>query len=239
MLDSLGSTLSRQTVDSFYTRYGRRPQEDSITIPEAVRCLEVEICRPTSERKKVDLNHDDDTTPNTPSGLGGIGMLSLDKLDFSGPGLHIPPNDEPVNELRAPRTYPTESFQLPLEEVASSGDRSDHTPPPGDMMRNPSTSSEDADESGGSNPNDDSRECVINVKNCPLCHRSLLNSKAEMDIVTHLAVCASQDWNRVNKIVVGNFVTASQAQRKWYTKIISKVSNGNYRLGAVSAVSGL
>ncbi|KAG5223233.1 phosphatidylserine decarboxylase-domain-containing protein [Salix suchowensis] len=59
-----------------------------------------------------------------------------------------------------------------------------------------------------------------------------LNSKAEMDIVTHLAICASQDWGRVDRIAVGNFVTASQAQRKWYTKIIGKISSGDYRLGA-------
>ena len=39
---------------------------------------------------------------------------------------------------------------------------------------------------------------------------------------------------RVDRIVVGNFVTASQAQRKWYMKVISKVSSGDYRLGAVS-----
>lgn len=59
-----------------------------------------------------------------------------------------------------------------------------------------------------------------------------------MDIVTHLAICASQDWGRVDRIAVGNFVTASQAQRKWYTKIIGKISSGDYRLGAVSANSG-
>jgi phosphatidylserine decarboxylase len=41
----------------------------------------------------------------------------------------------------------------------------------------------------------------------------------------------------MDKIVVGNFVTASQAQRKWYTKIISKVSGGDYRLGAVNFIS--
>jgi len=48
-------------------------------------------------------------------------------------------------------------------------------------------------------------------------------------------VCASQDWNKVDRIVVGNFVTASQAQRKWYTRVLSKVSSGDYRLGANSA----
>ena len=67
-------------------------------------------------------------------------------------------------------------------------------------------------------------------------HRAWMN-EAEVDIVTHLAVCASQDWARVDRIVVGNFVTASQAQRKWYTKVLNKVSTGDYRLGAVSALS--
>jgi phosphatidylserine decarboxylase len=89
-----------------------------------------------------------------------------------------------------------------------------------------------SEDSGGSL---DSVERVINIKTCPLCHRPRMNSKAEMDIMTHIAVCASQDWNRIDRIVVGNFVTASQAQRKWYTKVIGKLSSGNYKLGAVSS----
>ena len=90
--------------------------------------------------------------------------------------------------------------------------------------------------SGSSSPSsaEDLFERVINVKSCPLCHRPRMSAKGEVDIVTHLAVCASPDWARVDRIVVGNFVTASQAQRKWYTKVISKVSAGNYKLGAVS-----
>jgi len=67
----------------------------------------------------------------------------------------------------------------------------------------------------GSRLAEDSFERVINVKNCPLYHRPRLNSKAEVDIVTHLVVCARQDWNnKVDRIVVGNFVMASQAQSK-------------------------
>ena len=101
-----------------------------------------------------------------------------------------------------------------------------------------SSSSSDAEDSSASNGGspEGSFERVINVKNCPLCHRPRLNSKAEVDIVTHLAVCASQDWARVDRIVVGNYVTASQAQRKWYTKVISKVSAGNYKLGVVRVI---
>ena len=52
----------------------------------------------------------------------------------------------------------------------------------------------------------DSLERVINVKSCPLCHRPRLSSKAEIDIITHLAVCASQDWKKVDHIVIGKFV---------------------------------
>jgi len=110
-------------------------------------------------------------------------------------------------------------------------------------MRQASTSSSaasdtDNGESGASSGNgsgsgDEAFERVINIKNCPLCHRPRLNSKAERDIVTHLAVCASQDWARVDRVMVGNFVTAVQAQRKWYTNVLSKVSAGNYKIGAV------
>lgn len=67
-----------------------------------------------------------------------------------------------------------------------------------------------------------------------IVHWPGLSSNAEVNIVAHLAACASQDWNKVDWIVVGNFVTAGQAQRKWYTKVISKVSSGDYRLGAAS-----
>lgn len=97
-----------------------------------------------------------------------------------------------------------------------------------------SSSKAGSPDSESSSSSGDSVERVINVKSCPLCHRPRMNSKAEMDIITHLAVCASQDWSAIDKIVVGNFVTASQAQRKWYTKVLGKVSSGDYRLGAVS-----
>jgi phosphatidylserine decarboxylase len=82
-------------------------------------------------------------------------------------------------------------------------------------------------------------ERLISIKDCPLCHRPRLNSKAEIDIITHLAICAGQDWNQVDQIVVGNFVTASQAQRKWHTKMFTKVFSGDYNLGAVSFNSNL
>ncbi|EGO24192.1 hypothetical protein SERLADRAFT_361384 [Serpula lacrymans var. lacrymans S7.9] len=187
MLDSLGSTLSSQTIDSFFIRHGKMPHEDEITIAEAIQCLETELGRPNSEKKRVNIedNLPDSSVPVTP---------------FS-------------------YSYGTNGTNSRQQSYSSS-----------DVEDSPGSWN-----SGSMSHSDDSFERVINVKNCPLCHRPRLNSKAEVDIVTHLAVCASQDWAKVDRIVVGNFVTASQAQRKWYTKIISKVSSGDYRLGANSA----
>ena len=64
-------------------------------------------------------------------------------------------------------------------------------------------------------------EHVIQIRECPLCHQPRMNKQSEMDIVTHLATCASQDWRQVGKLVMGGFVTSSQAQRKWYSKVDS------------------
>jgi phosphatidylserine decarboxylase len=78
-------------------------------------------------------------------------------------------------------------------------------------------------------------EHVIEIRECPICHQPRLNKRSDSDIVTHIATCASQDWRKVNNIVMGGFVTASQAQRKWYSKVVTKISYGGYRLGANSA----
>jgi len=78
-------------------------------------------------------------------------------------------------------------------------------------------------------------EHVVFIKECPLCHQPRLQSKSEVDIVTHLALCASQDWKRVDRLVMGDFVTSSQAQRKWYSKVVSRITTGSYKLGANSA----
>lgn len=240
MLDSLGSTLSRETINSFFTRFGKKPAE-VLTVNEAIQCLETELSRPASEKKRINVDESsvDTSLPATPSILGGTEnqlTLNLDKLDFSGPPGNVPaPDAEPLHKPSQPTPQATEPMQQPLVDATVSTSRYLTS---SDPQQSVSTASSDAEESTGSGtsspPSDVTFERVINVKSCPLCHRSRMNSKAEVDIVTHMAICASQDWARVDRIVVGNFVTASQAQRKWYTKVIHKVSAGDYRLGAVS-----
>ena len=78
-------------------------------------------------------------------------------------------------------------------------------------------------------------EHIVEIRECPICHQPRLSKKSDSDIVTHIATCASQDWRQVNNIVMAGFVTSSQAQRKWYSKVITKVGFGGYKLGANSA----
>ena len=78
-------------------------------------------------------------------------------------------------------------------------------------------------------------EHVIEIRECPICHQPKLNKRSDAEIITHIATCASADWRQVNNLVMGGFVTQSQAQRKWYSKIITKISYGGYKLGANSA----
>ncbi|KAI3391382.1 hypothetical protein diail_7468 [Diaporthe ilicicola] len=83
--------------------------------------------------------------------------------------------------------------------------------------------------------NDRGEEHVVEIRECPICHQPRLNKRTDSDIITHIATCASQDWRQVNNLVMAGFVTASQAQRKWYSKVITKISYGGYKLGANSA----
>lgn len=81
-------------------------------------------------------------------------------------------------------------------------------------------------------------EHVVEIHECPICHQPRLvkgRRTTDADIITHIATCASSDWRSVNNIVMAGFVTSSQAQRKWYSKVITKVSYGGYKLGANSA----
>lgn len=83
--------------------------------------------------------------------------------------------------------------------------------------------------------NDRGEEHVVEIRECPICHQPRLNKRTDTDIITHIATCASQDWRQVNNLMMAGFVTASQAQRKWYSKVITKISYGGYKLGANSA----
>ena len=238
MLDSLGSTLTSATVDSFFTRYGKSHEKDDLTVDEAVLCLEAEIMRPNSEKKLVSAHG----APSMLTGLltPSIHLPDLPAVDPSHSSMEYVSSAGTSEAAGTPEQQVIEDQREPNQKVLS-GQGSGPSPDPENCQvstpENASGASSDNDNEVCEEPSQgiSTVERVVNIKTCPLCHRPRLNSKAEVDIITHLGICASSDWNRVNRIVVGDYVTASQAQRKWYTKVITKVSSGAYQLGAVSA----
>ncbi|KAG8905906.1 hypothetical protein FRB99_007986 [Tulasnella sp. 403] len=273
MLDSLGSTLARETVDGFFTKFNVSPQEGSLTIDQVTQCLEEAVHKPMGQRKRVNIEDQiPDTTGTTPviseSPSGGT-MPNLE-LDFSGPAArpvddgHIPRaalesipipqnNQDPTNipiskpqnvRIDDPIVSKDASHSRATSQTTIDGNMTPVAPTQPMMIPRVTSSPpelvtedlEDEDPSpSSSSGSEDAVERVINIKTCPLCHRPRMNSKAETDIITHLAVCASTDWARVDRMIVGNYVTPNQAQRKWYSKVITKVSAGAYELGANSA----
>jgi phosphatidylserine decarboxylase len=250
MLDSLSSTLSRETINSWFARFNKASTAE-LTTSEVIQCLEEETTLPLSQKKR--FSSQDESISGAPSGFATPSLqmstkaepLNLEKIDFSGPDFQRSPD-----KANFPDTQPGQPSgnvevvgQMPVPAGPHLSNKKGNPPTSADVpdivttsydpvSQQQSTSSEE-DDSPGSQSSEDNVERVINIKTCPLCHKPRLGAKGELDIITHLAVCASQDWEKVDRITVGNFVTASQAQRKWYTKAIAKLSTGAYSIGAV------
>ncbi|KAJ9064507.1 phosphatidylserine decarboxylase [Entomophthora muscae] len=78
-------------------------------------------------------------------------------------------------------------------------------------------------------------EGVLSISACPICHKKLEKQVEGHDNVSHIAICASKDPTKINRIVMGNFVTEANAQRKWFSKIASFVGYGEYKVGENNA----
>lgn len=223
MLDSLGSTLSRHTMEGFFTRFGKS-KEDELSFDEVVQCLEAEVTKSTDEKRVLDPDHQDSLDPNELS----------DRLMDSWPKSRSASGDDTLVN-NAATSVPSAQLStspsiVPSLKVAEVGSRNESRPATTTVSP---VSHSDVDDAPGTAGYEVER--VINVKECPLCHRPRLGKRSEQDIITHLAICASSDWSRVDRIVAANYVTSSQAQRKLVSKFLNKVSSGSYSLGANSA----
>ncbi|KAK8120740.1 Phosphatidylserine decarboxylase proenzyme 3 [Apiospora kogelbergensis] len=219
MLDTLGSTLKESTIDSFFQRFPHKADDETpdLTLDEVVVCLEDQL-----------------QAKNKAQGLG-------DRMRHM-----IPDADRLKASLHMPNQTSSGSNSTPLETPGSEPDSFVLSPDSNNVQgQQPATSTisvpdlntpgEEGDDLEKDDLNDDREEHVVEIRECPICHQPRLNKRRDADIITHIATCASQDWRQVNSLMMGGFVTASQAQRKWYSKVITKISYGGYKLGANSA----
>lgn len=212
MLDTLGSTLKESTIDGYFLRFanGNNTLDTGsmhLNFDQAVICLEEQLQKSTQKKSWGDS-------------VKGF-------IDQAHPSA-------------ASRADMPEDVAVPTSTDGPSTTSSDTQQDPSAVPRIQQDYLRAQGESGDAIERDDlsddrGEEHVVEIRECPICHQPRLNKKSDADIITHIATCASQDWRQVNTLVMAGFVTSSQAQRKWYSKVITKISYGGYKLGANSA----
>lgn len=206
MLDTLGSTLHEATIDGFFERFAEANNgEGNLTFDQAVICLEDQLLQ-TQPRHSV---------ASSLSNLTGI--PGRRHLEGGTPGSLTP---SLTSGSMTPLNNRSELDLVPSNEHPQLGKEGEE----GVQLEKIDSLADGKGE-----------EHVVEIRECPICHQPRLNKKSDADIITHVATCASQDWRQVNNIVMAGFVTSSQAQRNWYSKVITKIGYGGYKLGANSA----
>ncbi|KAG6229683.1 hypothetical protein E4U26_008527 [Claviceps purpurea] len=207
MLDTLGSTLRESTIDSFFHRFPHKAadNDDSWDLTMDEAVFCLEDQLDAKSKPKQTVSE------KFKSIMPELKHLSL----LSKPAVSGDASSATASGISTPAV------------VVEPG-----TPVAG-VNSLPGSGEEESDEieDGG----DKEEEHVVEIRECPICHQPRLNKRSDSDIITHIATCASSDWRQVNTVLMGGFVTASQAQRKWYSKVITKISYGGYKLGANSA----
>ena len=208
MLDTLGSTLRESTIDSFFKRFSHKDNAGDETWDLTMD--EAVICLEDQLEAKS-------RTPTLADRMRDL-LPDADKVKSY---LAVPGKPGPALPL------PNESSAAVSQDAGVSGSTIN--------VPELATPGEEGEALDRDDLNDKGEEHVVEIRECPICHQPRLNKRKDADIITHIATCASQDWRQVNNLVMGGFVTASQAQRKWYSKVITKISYGGYKLGANSA----
>lgn len=207
MLDTLGSTLRESTINGFFQRWAG----------ENERVDEVDL---TYDQAIICLEEQLMKTTMKPSITSKVKTVMHMASSVPNGETSVANPPRPETSTSAPSNEDPTRSAVPALSVMDHGASGEE----GELIH-PDDLAEDS--SG--------EEHVIEIRECPICHQPKLNKRADADIITHIATCASEDWRSVNTLVMGGFVTQSQAQRKWYSKVINKVSYGGYKLGANSA----
>lgn len=177
-----------------------------LTTDELVICLEQELLKPMSEKRIVDETLLPDSGISTPL----LSSHNASHEGLSGNTEEIGGSVEMLDDPRLKELVRTDRSHSSSEATTSSD-------PPVEMTSNHLV------------------ERIINIRECPVCHRQRLHSKDDLDIITHLANCSSLDPAAINRVVVGSYVTATQAHQKWFLKLLKVATQGAYSIGANSS----
>ncbi|KAF9093686.1 hypothetical protein BGX23_003028 [Mortierella sp. AD031] len=206
MLEGLGSTLSGKTIDSFFEHVNKDPEMHELTFDEMFEQLEQQV-------KLDDGGYGQDLPPRKK--LFGRSRASITSLSDLKTGV-----DQQAEE-RGAREALEESVLLAHSQVEPGSN-----PQAVDIIE-PTDADFDTPSSDG--------EHLIRISTCPICHDPSLGTKLETDVITHIAVCSGNDGFNLDKLILGDFVTEANAQRKWITKVVKSLGYGRYVVGRSNA----
>lgn len=236
MLETLGSNISAGTLDHFWEEHNKDPSED-LTMDELVQslenCLQMadenQMLRKSSyaiieEGKDVPVDTKNNATVN-PFFMATDDEEEYDEEDdedesdddeedddeeeddsFTSLGEYEDEDDDLLNS-NSTTTTPHSPDEADYEVLAEA-DGVQYIDSP---LKNLELKDEGDVNHHSSNH---SHEKVIRLTECPICHKPNLAKRGQMDIVTHVATCAANDWTTVDRFLMGNFGTEAQAQRK-------------------------
>ncbi|KAG0315592.1 hypothetical protein BGZ97_008062 [Linnemannia gamsii] len=232
MLEGLGSTLSSTTVDSFFTPYSKDPEKDELTFDELFEILERQVRLDDSKpnkrrRRRIRKFWSRKASTTTPQQSPVVGSEQPEQTE------HLHPEQQPDEKDSTEDSLGDEDedeyeednelfLHLTQNKIPDEGP----IPPAVEMVEPTEADFE---------PQVSEDEYVIRISSCPICRDPSLGSKLETDVITHIAVCSGNDGFNLDKLILGNFVTAANAQRKWITKVVKTLGYGRYIIGKSNA----
>ncbi|KAF9309743.1 hypothetical protein BG003_009387 [Podila horticola] len=230
MLEGLGSNLSDKTVDSFFLPYGKDPERDELSFDQLFERLERQVRLDDSvqnKQRKRRLRKFWSRKPKASKVTSVLAAESEIAPDAEAPELEVNKDsmdDEDEDENEDDDGDEDDELFMHLTEGKIPAESSPN-PQNGDLV-------EPADVDYDQTSDD---EYVIRISACPICRDPSLGSKLETDVITHIAVCAGNDGFNLDKLILGNFVTEANAQRKWITKVVKTFGYGRYMIGKNNA----
>ncbi|KAF9129071.1 hypothetical protein BGW39_004498 [Mortierella sp. 14UC] len=207
MLEGLGSTLSGKTIDGFFEHVNKDPEMHELTFDELFDQLEQQV--------KIDDGGYGQELFAPRKKFFGRSHASISSMNDLKTGVEQQAEEKEIREAFE------ESVKLAHSQVTSGSN-----PQAIDIIE-PTDADFDTPSSEG--------EHLIRISTCPICHDPSLGTKLETDIITHIAVCSGNDGFNLDKLILGDFVTEANAQRKWITKVVKSLGYGRYVVGRSNA----
>lgn len=215
MLESIGSTLTESSINAIFSRFSE--QEDAeLSMEEVVNAMEAMSISTITASHHHHANLSAGRKPHSRSNSKNVSDAESLQLIISNA---MTPSDSGGGSLLSMPHYTASVVSSPTLSLNESNS----------LALDPSTSS--VSSSSSLRVSEPMNENIVCLKECPICFKPWTKKHKDIDVITHLSICISEEPNTVDRFVMGGFLTEEYASRKWYTKVISYLGYGGYNIG--------